>query len=122
MRPYEVVVIFDAGLEEEQIRSVLDRSTASVTDGGGVVNRVDRWGKRRLAYEIKRKTEGYYVLVEATAPPAAMIELDRQLRLTDGILRHKVIRIPDKVAGRERRTLVPAVVDADAPAVAEAGD
>ena len=64
------------------------------------VGRVDRWGKRRLAYELQHHRDGYYVLVEATAEPAAMAELDRALHLADEVLRHKVIRIPDKVAAR----------------------
>jgi small subunit ribosomal protein S6 len=69
---------------------------------------VERWGKRRFAYEVQHRSEGYYVLIEATAEPAAMAELDRMLGLADEVVRHKVIRIPDKVAGRARR---PAVVE-----------
>ena len=105
MRPYEVVIILDAGLEEEQITAVLDRSVAAVRDGGGNPGKLDRWGKRRFAYELKHRWEGYYALLECTAEPAVMVALDRQLRLTDGVLRHKVIRVPDHVAGRERPTL-----------------
>jgi len=101
------MIILDAGLEEEQIKAVLDRSVDTLKAGGGSSGRIDRWGKRRFAYEMKKRWEGYYVLLEATAEPAAMATLDRQLRLTDGVLRHKVIRIPDHVAGRERRPLTP---------------
>jgi small subunit ribosomal protein S6 len=112
LRPYEVVIILDAGLEEEQITAVLDRSVAAVRDGGGTPGTLDRWGKRRFAYELKHRWEGYYALLECTAEPAVMVALDRQLRLTDGVLRHKVIRVPDHIAGRERRK----------PTVAEAAD
>ena len=105
MRPYEVVIILDAGLEEEQIKAVLDRTVATVKDGGGNPGKLDRWGKRRFAYELKKRWEGYYALLECSAEPAVMIGLDRQLRLTDGVLRHKVIRVPDHIAGRERRPL-----------------
>ena len=105
MRPYEVVIILDAGLEEEQIKAVLDRTVATVKDGGGNPGKLDRWGKRRFAYELKKRWEGYYALLECTAEPAVMIGLDRQLRLTDGVLRHKVIRVPDHIAGGERRPL-----------------
>ena len=108
MRPYEVVLILDAGLEEEQIKAVLDRTVATVSDGGGSPGKLERWGKRRFAYELKHRWEGYYALLECTAEPAVMIALDRQLRLTDGVLRHKVIRVPDHVAGRERRPLTAA--------------
>jgi small subunit ribosomal protein S6 len=100
MRPYEVVIIYDPGLEEDAIRSAVDRSLELVRSRGGNPGRVDRWGKRRLAYEIRHHREGYYVLVEASAEPAAMAELDRSLSLADEVLRHKVIRVPDRVAGR----------------------
>ena len=112
MRPYEVVVIFDATLEEEPIRAVLDRATQIISSGGGNPGRVDRWGKRRFAYELKHRWEGNYVLVEANAEPAAMADLDRMLQLADEVVRHKIIRLPDKVAGRARRPV--AVPDAPA--------
>ena len=108
MRPYEVVIILDAGLEEEQIKTVLDRSVAAIRDGGGEPGKLERWGKRRFAYELKHRWEGYYALLECRAEPAVMTALDRQLRLTDGVLRHKVIRVPDHIAGRERRPLTAA--------------
>ena len=103
MRPYEVMIIFDAGLEDETIRAVIDRATEALTARGGTVVRVDRWGRRRFAYELKHRLEGYYVLVEANAEPAAMAEMDRVLSLADEVLRHKVIRIADRLAGRARR-------------------
>ncbi len=116
MRPYEVVIILDAGLEEEQIKAVLDRTVETVKDGGGSPGKLDRWGKRRFAYELQHRWEGYYVLLECTAEPAVMIGLDRQLRLTDGVLRHKVIRVPDHIAGRERRPLTAPESAADSEA------
>ena len=100
MRPYEVMIILDAGLEEESIRPILDRATEIVRNNGGNPGRMDRWGKRRFAYEVNHRTEGYYVLFDATAEPAAMSELDRMLRLADEVVRHKVIRLPEDVAGR----------------------
>lgn len=101
MRPYEVVVIFDASLEEEVIRPVLERATAPITKGGATVT-TDRWGKRRFAYEMKHRWEGNYVLLAFSAEPAAVAELDRVLYLADEVMRHKVMRLPDRVAGRER--------------------
>ena len=104
MRPYEVVVIFDATLEEEAIRPVLDRATAPITKDSAAKLTTDRWGKRRFAYELKHRWEGIYVLLAFNAEPAAVAELDRVLYLADEVLRHKVMRIPENVAGRERPT------------------
>lgn len=114
MRPYEVMVIVDAGLDDEAIRSSVERATKLITDKGGHVGKVDRWGRRRFAYEVRHRSEGYYALIEATAEPEVMSDLDRMLRLADEVIRHKVIRLPDKVAGRARR---PALVNGAPEAV-----
>lgn len=103
MRPYEVMVILDAALEDDAIRAQLDKATQIVNNNGGTVSRVERWGKRRFAYEVKHRWEGYYALIEATSEPQAMAELDRALHLADEVIRHKVIRLPDTVAGRAPR-------------------
>ena len=116
MRPYEVGVILDLGLEDDQIRSIIDRAVDTIKTEGGTPGRIDRWGRRRFAYRLKHRWEGYYVFIEASAEPNAMAVLDRQLTLTDGVLRHRVIRLPEHVAGRERRPLTPAT---DEPAEAE---
>lgn len=100
MRHYEVMVILDAGLDEDAIRGIVDRATLAITNSGGSVDKVDRWGKRRFAYEVHHRSEGYYVLVEATAEPAAVDSVDRVLGLADEVIRHKVIRLPDKAAGK----------------------
>jgi small subunit ribosomal protein S6 len=97
------MIIFEAGLEEDSIRASIDRATELLTGKGGAVLRVDRWGRRRFAYELKHRTEGYYVLLEVSAEPEAMAELDRMLHLADDVIRHKVIRLPDGVAGRAPR-------------------
>ena len=102
MRPYEVMVILDAGLEEDAIRAAVDRSTELIKSRGGVPGRVDRWGKRRFAYELGHRWEGYYVVIEAQAEPAVMAELDRTLRLADEVIRHKVIRLPDTAVRAQR--------------------
>jgi small subunit ribosomal protein S6 len=95
MRPYEVMLIFDASLEEETIRAAIDRYAGFIRDRGGNPGRVDRWGKRRFAYELRHRWEGYYVLLEATAEVAVMEELHRMLALADEVIRHKVVRIPE---------------------------
>jgi small subunit ribosomal protein S6 len=106
MRPYEVMVIVDAGLDDEVIRSTIARATTVLTESGAKVGKVDRWGKRRFAYEVNHKSEGYYAVIETTAEPASVAELDRMLGLADEVVRHKVIRLPDKVAGRAPRATV----------------
>jgi small subunit ribosomal protein S6 len=97
------MVILDAGLEDDVIRSVVDRAVELIRSRGGNPGRVDRWGKRRFAYEMRHRNEGYYVVIEATAEPAVMAELDRVLFLADEVLRHKVIRLPEGAAGRDAR-------------------
>ncbi|HUE58966.1 MAG TPA: 30S ribosomal protein S6 [Acidimicrobiales bacterium] len=99
MRHYEVMVILDAGLEEDDIRNIVDRATQAITSNGGTVDKVDRWGKRRFAYEVHHRSEGYYVLLEATSEPPAVDSVDRVLTLADEVIRHKVIRVPEKAVG-----------------------
>ncbi|HTW06857.1 MAG TPA: 30S ribosomal protein S6 [Acidimicrobiales bacterium] len=103
MRPYEVMVILDASLEEDASRALVDRFTQQLTAAGAKAVSADTWGKRRLAYPVRHRNEGYYVVIEANAEPSALSELDRQLSLTDEVLRHKVLRLPDRAAGRARR-------------------
>ena len=102
MRPYEVMVIFDADLEEEAVRSAVDRATQLLQSRGAELGYVDFWGKRRFAYRLKHRWEGYYVVFQAKSEPAAMDELNRTLSLADEVLRHKVLRIPEAVYGPPR--------------------
>ena len=103
MRPYEVMVIFDVGLEDGDINAGIDRITSLVRDRGGNPGRAERWGRRTFAYELKHRSEGYYVLIEFTAEPPLVAELDRMLTLDDIVLRHKVLRQPDRQSGRALR-------------------
>ena len=98
-RPYEVMIIIDAELDEETIRAAVERWLQLIESKGAERGHIDFWGKRRLAYELKRRTEGYYVVLQARAEPAAMDGLHRTLSLADEVLRHKVLRIPEKVYG-----------------------
>ena len=88
MRPYEVMIIFDADLDEEIIRSAVDRSVQLIESKGAEKGQIDFWGKRRFAYEVKHRWEGYYVVLQAKAEPAAMDELHRVLSLADEVIRH----------------------------------
>lgn len=95
MRHYEVMVILDPTLEERTIAPSLDAFLSVVKRDGGTVEKVDVWGRRRMAYEIDKHPEGIYAVVDLTANPAAVQELDRQLNLNESVLRTKVIR-PDE--------------------------
>jgi small subunit ribosomal protein S6 len=108
MRPYEVMIIFDASLEEETIRAAVDRFAEQIRSRGGTPGRVDRWGRRRFAYEVRHRWEGYYILLEATAEPEVMEELHRTLSLADEVIRHKVVRIPDVVIKAKSAAAAPA--------------
>lgn len=114
MRPYEVMVILDPALEEDDIRATIDRATGIISARGGEPGRVDRWGKRRFAYELHHRWEGYYVLIEAAAEPAAMAEVSRVLTLSDAVIRHKVIRLP-VAATRARPVAAATAPSADGP-------
>jgi len=100
MRPYEVMIIFDADLEEENIRAAVGRYVQLLRSRSAEPGAVDYWGKRRFAYELKHRWEGYYVVLQAKAEPAAMEELHRVLSLGDEVIRHKVLRIPEEVYGK----------------------
>jgi small subunit ribosomal protein S6 len=100
LRPYEVMFIFDADLEEETIRSAVGRYSELIQARGAEAGPIDFWGKRRFAYELKHRWEGYYVVLQARAEPAAMDELHRVLSLADEVLRHKILRIPEHVYGK----------------------
>jgi small subunit ribosomal protein S6 len=94
MRRYELMVILDPDLEEKTISPSLDQFLGVIRQDGGSVEKVDVWGRRRLAYEINHKVEGIYAVLDVTAEPAAVKELDRQLNLNEAVLRTKVLR-PD---------------------------
>ena len=94
MRIYEVMVIFDPDTEERTVQPTLDRHLKVITKGGGTVDNIDIWGRRRLAYEIRKKSEGIYAVINLTAEPSDVKELDRQFTINESIMRTKVIR-PD---------------------------
>jgi small subunit ribosomal protein S6 len=92
MRHYELMVILDPDLEERTIAPSLDKFLNVIRKGGGSVENVDVWGRRRLAYDINKKSEGIYAVVDMTAEPALAQELDRQLGLNESVMRTKLIR------------------------------
>jgi small subunit ribosomal protein S6 len=92
MRQYELMIILEPGLEERTVQPSLEQFLKVVKTGGGTVQKVDVWGRRRLAYEIDKKSEGIYAVIDLTAEPDTVRELDRQLNLNEGVLRTKVVR------------------------------
>ena len=96
MRAYEVMVILDPSLEERTVEPSLDKYLNVIRKDGGTVESVDIWGRRRMAYEIKKNQEGIYAVVTLNAEPDTVKELDRQLTLNESILRTKVLRPDNK--------------------------
>lgn len=92
MRHYEVMVILDPELEERTVAPSLDTFLNVIRQDGGTVNKVDIWGRRRLSFEIAKKPEGIYAVIDLTCNPSAVIELDRQLNINESVLRTKVLR------------------------------
>ena len=92
MNSYELLYIIDNDLSDEAKEAVIARISAVVTDNGGTIDELDKWGTRRLAYPINYKSEGYYVLVNFSANPDLPAELERVMRITDSIVRFMVVK------------------------------
>jgi small subunit ribosomal protein S6 len=95
---YELMVILSPEIDERTVAPSLDKFLKVITNDGGSIDKVDIWGKRRLAYEIQKKTEGIYAVVNFTATSAATNELDRQLNLSELVMRTKVLRAEEAIA------------------------
>ena len=92
LRHYELMVILDANIEESQVSPTLEKFLKGVKDAGGAVDKIDVWGRRRLAYEINKSNEGIYAVVDLQSEPGPVAEMDRQMRLNESVLRTKVLR------------------------------
>ncbi len=92
MNTYELMIILNGSLAEDAVTGVVERFTKVIADQGGTVERVDHWGKRQFAYEIQHMFEGYYTVIDFQMPGQAVTELDRQLRIADEVVRHKIVR------------------------------
>lgn len=93
MRKYEIMVIINPDVDERQVTPLMEKHLAGLTKAGGTVDSMDVWGKRRLAYDIQKKSEGIYVVVNLTAKPDDVKELDRLLTIDEQIMRTKVLRV-----------------------------
>jgi small subunit ribosomal protein S6 len=113
MRAYELMVIADGDLEENNVEATVRRVQEQVKAKGGEVKKTDRWGKRRFAYEINKKPDGFYFLIEFVGGEG-LADLEHQFRLADDIVRHKLLRLPDAEAAR--RGLLGEAAPAPAPA------
>ena len=91
MKTYETTIIFDPGLEEARINEEVDRVSQSIGQAGGEVVEVQRWGKRKLAYNIRKRRDGTYVHVKHKSPPELIAEMDRRFRLSEIVLRHLTV-------------------------------
>ena len=100
MRPYESMIVFDTTVDAQSIQVSLDRALETIRTSGGNPGTIDRWGKRPLAYEIKKRKEGYYVLVEFSGESATVVALDRILTLSDEVLRFKILRRNERTNAR----------------------
>lgn len=95
MRAYEVMYIINPELDEEQTTAVIDKFKGIVENNGSEIVKLDKWGKRRLAYEIKRKRDGFYVLMNLNGTPEMVHELDRVFKITDEVIKHLILREED---------------------------
>jgi len=101
MRAYELMVIIDGDVEDAKAQAWVKTITDGITKAGGTIHgKPDWWGKRQYAYPINRKETGYYLVIEATANAGALDELERNLRIADDIVRHKLLRLPEHEAAR----------------------
>ncbi len=97
MRKYEVVFIIRP-LEEEATNAVIEKFSKLIAANGGTIDKEDRWGRRRLAYDIKKESEGFYVIFYVTCEPDCVNECDRVLKITDEILKHMIVRTDEDEA------------------------
>ena len=104
MRPYETMIVFDATVDAQSIQVSLDQALDTIRNHEGTPGAIDLWGKRPLAYEIRKRKEGYYVVVGFAGTPATVDELDRILGLADEVLRFKIQRLPENRPAAKRVT------------------
>ena len=92
MRKYETIFVAQPSLDDEAVKALIEKFKGVIENGGGTVENVDFWGKRRLAYEINKVNEGFYTLINFTADAELPKELDRVFRITDGVIRHIIVK------------------------------
>jgi small subunit ribosomal protein S6 len=118
MKQYETTVIFDPGLEEARVNEEVERVTQPIAQAGGEVVEVQRWGKRKLAYVIRKRRDGTYVHVKHKSPPELIAEMDRRFRLNESVLRHLTIIAPKDLPKPPEAASKPAEEGTEQPAAA----
>jgi len=108
LREYEIMLILPAEADEALVGTAVERITNVVSTSGGTVGNIDRWGRRRFAYEINDQHEGYYVVVKFAAEPTAQAELERVLNLADEVVRFKVTVVPTPSSKTSKKAASPA--------------
>jgi small subunit ribosomal protein S6 len=111
LRSYEVIFILDPALADDAVEAAIAAAKGVVTKGGGEVAEVQKWGKKRLAYEIKKRREGHYVYFRITAPPKGVVELERHLKIAESVLKYLTVLMeaPRRKVGKAK---MPATVEA----------
>ena len=104
MRIYEELFIVRPDAPEEEIDAYIEQVKQLIAGGGGTIDKVDKWGVRRLAYRVDKRTEGFYILIQFSAPPNAVKEVERRMRVTDLVMKWITVRIDEKLKKLEKRT------------------
>ena len=118
MKTYETTIIFDPGLEEARINEEVDRVSQSIAAASGEIVEVQRWGKRKLAYNIRKRRDGTYIHIKHKSPPELIGEMDRKFRLNEGVLRHLTVLAAKETPRAAEEPGRPAEAVAAAPAAA----
>lgn len=121
MRIYEELFILRPDAAEEEINALLDQLKPIITSGGGTIDKEERWGVRRLAYRVEKRHEGFYILLQFSAPPETVKELERRLRVSDMVLKFLTVRIDERLKKIEKRKKQREKRAARKPAPAAAG-
>jgi small subunit ribosomal protein S6 len=112
IHPYEIMIILDPDADEEQQQEILERVQQLIRDGGGVVEHVNDWGRKKIAYPIRKHADGRYVVITSEGEPTALEEIERVLSISDVVLRAAFIRLNRTQADRARAVGAPPPVDA----------
>jgi len=98
MRRYETIFILDPDLEEELAQSTIEKVKGIITQANGEIIKVEDWGKRKLAYEVKKKAKGHYILIHLSGSPALLSELERNFRVMDAVIKYQSVRLDERQA------------------------
>ena len=98
MRKYETIFILNPDLDEEQTQPTIEKVKGIITQGSGEILKAEDWGKRKLAYEVKKKDKGHYVLIHFSGPPTLLSELERNFRVMDAVIKYQSVRLDERQA------------------------